>query len=53
MLNVLLTLNIKNDKILWREIIIYKYNDSCFNNKEAVFPLLYGTLPYTQMNESF
>ena len=37
MLYVLLTLNIKNEKILWKEIIIYKYNDSCINNKEAAF----------------
>ena len=43
--NILLTLGIQNEKNVKKFIFIYRYNDSCIDNKEAAMQFLYGSQP--------
>ena len=39
------------DNVKKKFVFIYRYNDSCINNKAAAVWLLYGSLAYMLMNE--
>ena len=40
----------KNEKIMEKEIRIYRYNSSCIDNEEAAIWLLHGSLADALMN---